>query len=209
MTRRLTDAFKRLNTNLKRAETVLDRFFDNPGGKPRKSGQPAAHEQELLRSVLVLAIGALDAYLSDVIIETLPRMAKVGTSGKLFDRLASARPGLVLRAYLVGKDNDIEREIEKELAEAIEAEFAKDSMHGSGAALRVSDWCALGLGRRDFDSADVSNPLQLLDDWTDKRHRIVHRGELVRLKRADATEVIKVVRSTARVVNDAAIRQYG
>ena len=60
MARRLTEAFKRLRLNLERGEVLLDKFFDNPAGKQRKAGQPKSHEQELLRSVLVLTVGALE-----------------------------------------------------------------------------------------------------------------------------------------------------
>ena len=202
--RRLTTAFQRLRKNLGRAETLLDKFFDNPAGAPRHAGQPEAHEQEMLRSVLVLAIGALDAYLSDLLIETIPRIAKVSSAQAVFDQLAKARPGLLLRAFFVGKE-----QLQQELIEVLEAEFAGDSMHGSRAIVRVSDWCALELGWRDFNTDDFPEAMRVLDEWTDKRHRIVHRGELVRLRRADATNIIKLVRSIGKTLNDRVIQRYG
>lgn len=204
MPRRLTEAYKRLRKNLGRGETLLDRFFDNPGGTPRHAGQPESHEQELLRSVLVLTVGAIDAFLSDVLIETIPRIAKVTNAQSIFDQLARARPGLLLRAFFVGRD-----QLEQELTDVIEAEFLGDPMHGSKAVTRVSDWCALGLGWRDFNTDPFPEALKSLDDWTDRRHRIVHRGELVRLRRNDATDLIELVRSIGKVMNDRVISRYG
>lgn len=202
--RKLTNSYKRLRSNLDRADTLVDKFFDNPGGKPRTVGQPKAHEQELLRSVLVLSVGALDAYLSDILIETIPSMANSDGATKVFDSLARARPGLLLRAFFVGKD-----QLEQELGEVIEAEFAGDSMHGSRAVMRVSDWCHLELGRRDFDSPSFPTALSTLDSYTDSRHRIVHRGELVRLKRLDASEMTGLVLGIGKVLNDQVITRYG
>lgn len=205
MPRQLTEAFKRLRRNLERADTLLDRFFDNPGGEPRGAGQPQSHEQELLRSVLVLSIGALDAYLSDLLIETIPRLAAESSAQAVFDRLAKARPGLILRAFFV-QDRDA---LNQELTEVIEAEFSGDSMHGASAVMRVSDWCALGLGRDAFNSEAYPNALRTLDEWTRKRHTIVHRGELVRLRRDDASDLIELVRSVGATLNETAIRAYG
>lgn len=157
-----------------------------------------------MRSVLVLTIGALDSYLSDLVIETIPKMAKETRVRGVFDRLAKARPGLILRAFFVGRE-----ELDEELAEVIEAEFAGDSMHGSGAVMKVSDWCNLGLGRDAYNSDDFPNALKTLDEWTGKRHRIVHRGEQVRLRRTDASDIIVLVRAVGQTLNDQLIKIYG
>jgi len=65
---KLTLSFKRLRKSLNRGDTLLDKFFDRPGGKVRSVGKPKAHEQELLRAVLVLTIGSLDAFLSGLLV---------------------------------------------------------------------------------------------------------------------------------------------
>ena len=100
--KKLTESFKRLRKNLNRAETLLKKFFDQPGGMPRRRGQPQAHEQELLRSVLVLAIGALDAFLSELLVELMPRIAEESTDAAVFERIAKDNPGLILRSLFRG-----------------------------------------------------------------------------------------------------------
>jgi hypothetical protein len=201
---RQTKAYRRLVKNLSRGEVLLGQFFDRPGGKARPPGQPKAHEQELLRSVLVLAVGALDSYLSDLLIEFLPKLASQGAAEKVFDRLARENPGLVLRSVYVG--GDAAREA---LTTAVEAQFEAKVMHGSQAVRQVIDWCALGLGNRDFDSDKSPDALSTLDVWTDRRHRIVHRGELVKMRRQDATTIVELIRDIGKTLNDRTIATYG
>ncbi len=134
---KLTRSFKRLRKNLNRADTLLKHFFDRPGGKPRSVGQPKAHEQELLRAVLVLTVGALDAFLSELLVELLPGLARVSPEAAVFDRIARENPGLVLRAMYLGG-------IDEALAEAIEAHFQAKTMHGAKAVRQVSDWWGMG-----------------------------------------------------------------
>jgi len=197
---RHTKSFQRLRKNLSRGRTLLDRFFDNPGGRRRGSGQPAAHEQELLRSVLVLGIGALDAYLSELVVELLPKLAVAGKAQMIFEKLMKENAGLVLQAVYLGRDA-----LDAALSSAVESQFQSSVMHGSKAVRQVYDWCALGLGFDDFNTDRFPNAMKLLDDLTDKRHRIVHRGELVRMKRQDATEVLDLVESIGQTLNDRAI----
>lgn len=198
---RYTNSFKRLRKNLERGRTLLDKFFDNPGGQPRGVGQPGAHEQELLRSVLVLAIGALDAYLSEFVIELMPKLAQSGRAQTIFDRLMKENAGLVLQAVYLGKD-----QLDSALSSAVESHFQSSVMHGSRSVRQVSDWCVLNLSFDDFNSDCFPQAMKSLDEWTDKRHRIVHRGELVRMKRQDATEVLDLVEAVGRTLNDSALR---
>jgi hypothetical protein len=199
---RQTRSFKRLRKNLNRGDTLLEKFFDRPGGKARSVGQPKSHEQELLRAVLVLTVGALDAFLSELLIELLPGLARVSPEAAVFDRIARENPGLVLRAMYLGG-------IDEALAEAIEAHFQAKTMHGAKAVRQVSDWCVLGHNDAAYNTAKFKTALQSLDDWTDKRHRIVHTGELVKMKRTDASDVIALVESIGRTLNDKAVGVYG
>ena len=201
--RRYTQSFHRLRTNLGRGETLLSEFFDRPGGRPRRAGQPRAHEQELLRSVLVLTVGALDAFLSELVIELVPRLARAGTAHAIFNRLMSENAGLILQAVYLSPDD-----LQRALADVIEGHFSAKVMHGSRALRQAVDWCNLGLSNNDFDGQRFLTALVTLDDWTDKRHRIVHRGELVRMRRDDATDVIELVRSIGLTLNDRAVQRY-
>ena len=199
--RSLTESYKRLKTNLKRGETLLTEFFDRPGGSLRRAGQPKAHEQELLRAVLVLTVGALDAFLSELLVELLPRIAAVSPDAAVFDRIAKENPGLMLRALYLGGP-----ERAAALAEATEAHFQAKAMHGAKAVRQVNDWCSLGLTDKAFNSAKSPAALPDLDDWTDKRHRIVHRGELVKLTRSTAGALIELVESISKTLNERAIK---
>jgi len=199
--KKLTESYKRLRTNLNRGETLLVEFFDKPGGKVRRVGQPKSHEQELLRAVLVLTVGALDAFLSELLIELLPRIAAASPDAAVFDRIAKDNPGLILRALYLGSP-----ERDAALAEAIEAHFQAKTMHGAKAVRQVSDWCALDLADKAFNSAKTPSALPDLDDWTDKRHRIVHRGELVKLTRTNAGGLIELVEAVGKTLNDRAIK---
>jgi hypothetical protein len=194
-------SFKRLRKNLNRGDTLLEKFFDRPGGKARSVGQPKSHEQELLRAVLVLSVGALDAFLSELLVELLPGLARASPDAAVFDRISRENPGLVLRAMYLGG-------IDEALAEAIEAHFQAKTMHGAKAVRQVSDWCALGLSDAAYNTQRFTGALQTLDEWTDKRHRIVHTGELVKMKRTDASDVIALVESIGRTLNDKAASVY-
>jgi hypothetical protein len=195
-----TKSFKRLRRNLNRGRTLLDKFFDNPGGSRRGSGQPAAHEQELLRSVLVLGVGALDAFLSELVVELMPKLAVTGKAHTIFDRLMKDNAGLVLQAVYTGRDD-----LDAALSSAVESQFQSSVMHGSKAVRQVYDWCVLELGHGDFDTDRFPQAMKLLDEWTDKRHRIVHRGELVRMRRQDATDVLDLVESIGKTLNNRAL----
>lgn len=46
-----------------------------------------------------------------------------------------------------------------------------------------SNRCVVGLGHGDVNDGRFPKTLTTLDEWTDKRHRIVHRGELVKMRR--------------------------
>lgn len=199
--RKQTQSFKRLRKNLSRGDTLLEKFFDKPGGRWRSSGQPKAHEQELLRAVLVLTIGGLDAFLSELLIELLPKLARVSPDATVFDRIARENPGLVLRAMYLGG-------IDEALAEAIEAHFQAKTMHGAKAVRQVADWCVLGLNDSAYCSERFPSALPDLDEWTEKRHRIVHTGQLVKMKRTDANNVIALVESIGRTLNNAAAIVY-
>ena len=156
---------------------------------------------ELLRAVLVLTFGALDAFLSELLIELLPKIALASPEATVFDRIAKDNPGLILRAVYLGSP-----ERDAALAEAVEAHFQAKTMHGAKAVRQVSDWCALGLADAAFDSTKNSKVLSSLDDWTDKRHRIVHRGELVKLTRTNAGSLIELVESLGTTLNARAIK---
>lgn len=205
MPRRYTESFKTLEWNLNRTETLLATYFDNPGGHPRARGQPNATEQELLRGVLVLAVGTLDAFLSQLVAETLPEVAEKPTAGEVFNSIARENPGLVLRALFLKEDarNDA-------LNAAVEAQLVGRPMHGKSAVITAARWCSVDLTSSEIDSAcGIPDVLEKLDAWTKTRHDIVHRGQRPRLGRYDVGDLAKCVREIAHLLNDKVIDAYG
>lgn len=203
--RRLCRSYVRLRKNLGLGSTLLDQFFDNPGGKPRKPGQPRAHEQELLRSVLVLCIGGLDAFLSEFVVEFLPQIARDEGATKIFDTLAKESPGLILRALFL--EDAVPREAI--LAEVLERHFLGKAMHGPDAVSQATRWCGLQGSAGSFNSGDFPDAMATLKKRTDQRHRIVHRGEKVKLARDETGRTVDLVQHIGRVLNDKAIATYG
>jgi len=95
-----TKAYTAFEANIERSRAFL-RIFDKEPDGGRKQGQPTKDEKELLRGSLVFAVGALDAYLSDLILEIVP--AYTPRSDKLAAALkgiAKSDPGLALRVAL-------------------------------------------------------------------------------------------------------------
>lgn len=117
MSAKKTEAFHVFEANLERSRAFL-RIFD----KDRSVGQPSNDEKELLRGSLVFAVGALDAYLSDLVLEIVPKHAP--SSSNLTDALkaiAKTDPGLSLRVALVKNDDDREAEFRAALDEFLAA----------------------------------------------------------------------------------------
>lgn len=108
-----TAAYEVFEVNLDRSRAFL-RIFD----KDRGAGQPSNDEKELLRGSLVFAVGALDAYLSDLIMEIVPKYAP--KSSQLSDALkaiAKSDPGLSLRVALAQSEADRREEFGAALEE--------------------------------------------------------------------------------------------
>jgi hypothetical protein len=91
-----TDSCRVFEANLERSRAFL-RIFD----KDRKPGQPTSDEKELLRGSLVFAVGAIDAYLSDLILEVVPKYAPDSKHlAEALKSIARSDPGLSLRVAL-------------------------------------------------------------------------------------------------------------
>ena len=91
MPRQKCDAYKVFEKNLERSRAFL-RIFDID----RTAGQPSNDEKELLRGAIVFAIGALDSFLHELVLEVVPRFG--GNRPALSDALRTIgerRPQLV------------------------------------------------------------------------------------------------------------------
>ncbi len=155
--------------------------------------------------MLVLCIGALDAFLSEFVAEFLPHLALKESVSGIFDRLAKNSPGLILRALCLEEETP-RNEV---LAEVVEAHFLGRTMHGPNAVRQVGQWCGLELSDNHFNSDSFPEALKTLKMRTEERHRIVHRGEKVRLGRDQIGEAVELVQHIGTVLNDKAIQFYG
>jgi hypothetical protein len=151
----------------------------------------------------VLSVGSLDAYSSELVIELMPSLASAGSAQSIFNLIMKENAGLVLQAVYLGP-----LDLQETLADAVESHFQAKVMHGSRAVRQASDWCGFQLSNADFSSTQFPHALGVLDEWTEKRHRIVHRGELVKMRRDDASDVIELVRWIGKTLNDRAIKLY-
>src|SRR5258708_5608263 len=107
--RRKTEAYKVFEANLERSR-AFPRIFNNEAGGGRGRGKPSNDEKELLRGCLVFAVGALDAYLSDLILEIVPQFGPKSPSlSAALTQIAKSDPGLALRVTLAtGSDKQVE-----------------------------------------------------------------------------------------------------
>jgi hypothetical protein len=186
--RKKTDAFRVFEVNLDRSRAFL-RIFD----KDRGAGQPTNDEKELLRGSLVFAVGALDAYLSDLILEIVPKYAP--RSSQLSDALkaiAKSDPGLSLRVALAGSAADRQAEFRA----ALDDWLATKSFHGPAKVAAALEYVACPITWDDFDNETGVSTADELARVTDERHEIVHRGKKPYIRRhlaEDANNLIAAI----------------
>jgi hypothetical protein len=187
-------------TNLERSRAFL-RIFD----KDRKVGQPSNDEKELLRGSLVFAVGALDAYLSDLILEVVP--AAGPKSSYLADALkaiARADPGLSLRVALATSPADGREEFRSALSEWL----ATKSFHGPEKVTQALGYINCSIPWADLDKATGEDAAKELTRITDDRHAIVHEGQKPYIRRDLAEQANNLVASIARHIDGEVCKLY-
>jgi RiboL-PSP-HEPN len=180
-------------TNLERSRAFL-RIFD----KERGPGQPSRDEKELLRGSLVFAVGALDAYLSDLIIEVVPSYGP--KSKHLADALrAIARndPGLALRVALAPTKTEGVDEFRGALREWL----ATKSFQGPDRLIEALGYVACPISWADFDEATNCATATELEKITSDRHGIVHEGKRPYIRRHLAEEANSLVADIVRCID--------
>ena len=195
-----TDSHKRLAKNLRRCDGLLS-IFDSPGGTRRKKGQPRTEERDLLRAVIVLSVGALDAFLSDVVVELLPEVAANSNATSVFDEVARRNPGLVLRSAFTGT-------LDNSLRAAVEDHFASKSMHGAKAMGLVNEWCDLQVTLATLDPDGGEATLACIEKATEQRHKIVHEGAMPKVERQYAGSVVAAIRTIGAGFESAVWARY-
>jgi hypothetical protein len=188
-----TASHKIFEANLERSRAFL-RIFN----KDRGRGQPSNDEKELLRGCLVFAVGALDAYLSDLILEIVPEHAPKSKSLKdALAQIAKADPGLVLRVSLAATTEDRHEEFRAALSEWLETK----SFQGPEKVASALGYLGCAISWTDFDIATGVTSATELRRVTDERHKIVHRGQKPYITRELAEKTVTLIASMATLID--------
>ena len=195
-----TAALHVFETNLDRSRAFL-RIFD----KDRKVGQPTNDEKELLRGSLVFAVGALDAYLSDVILEVVP--AHGPKSSHIQDALkaiAKNDPGLSLRVALASSPGESREEFRAALAEWLSTK----SFHGPEKVTQALGYLNCSISWSDLDKATGEQAAKELTKVTEDRHAIVHEGKKPYIRRNLAEQANTLVADLVRHIDGEVCKLY-
>ncbi|MGW7089137.1 HEPN domain-containing protein [Streptomyces sp. NPDC054871] len=171
----------------------------------RGRGRPSSEEQELLRGSLVFAIGALDAYLSDLILEIVPAHAPQNQRlNEALARIAKDDFGLVLRITLAPDD----RSRREEFRGALEGWLAKKSFHGPEKVVDALSYVGCPIKWSTFDQSTSVNTAEELTRITKERHGIVHQGKKPKISQSQAQKTINLVEAVATVINKEVCKLY-
>lgn len=202
--KRKTDAYKVFEINLERSRAFLVIFDKEPeGGRTR--GQPTNNEKELLRGALVFAVGALDAYLHDLILEIVPTFGSTSphlTSG--LREIAKSDPGLALRMSLSRSDQDRQQQFRTALSEWLETK----SFQGAQNVSNALGYLSCPLTWNDFDKATGIRAADELNRFTQQRHDIVHRGKRPNVLRAPAEQTLNLITTIAKTIDQSICNQF-
>ena len=170
-------------------------------------GAPITPVRELPRAAVVFAVGALDAYLSEVSAEVLIKQIAAATPS--FDvrdalrRVDSEIPTLSLEVALVPSQQERTQRIRNAIVDHFHNRVSHHGAKGvSNAVERI--------GGRPTDvwnhvrSLRFANAHADLDRWTNIRHQIVHQGKKSPVRRREAQRCIKLVSAIAEAVDNQA-----
>lgn len=201
MVRKKCESYKAFESNLGRSRAFL-RLFDID----RTAGQPTNDEKELLRGAVVFSIGALDAFLHELVLEIVPQFGgnRSALAGALRE-IAKDDPGLSLRIALAKAEG---ADLEKEFRDALDTWLEKKSFQGVSRVSAALSYVGVKLSIGDFDASTGVNTAARLEHFTDMRHLIVHRGAKPTATRPAAKECVDLIEAMASRINTEAIKFY-
>jgi hypothetical protein len=198
-----TTALTAAKRNLERASF----FLDIHQGTQQGPGTPDNKRRELPRGALVFAIGALDAYLSEVAAEVMvaqfERGQATGDGRKVLEAIQRATPTLAIELAVAKPEVDRAAALRRAIVEHF---YDQVSNHGAKAVSATVQrmgksssavWDAV-------EAAGEASPQQRLDEWTDKRHAIIHRGQRPTVNREPARTCVKLVQTVSLEVDKVA-----
>lgn len=201
---RKTDAFKVFEANMERSRAFL-RIFDKEPDGGRKAGHPSGDEKELLRGSLVFAVGALDAYLSDLILEIVPAHAPRSKELKAaLAAISKSAPGLALQLVVETSGESRLSAFREALADWLESK----SFQGPDKVVNALSYVGCVIPWKDFDDETTKNTAKELEKITKERHDIVHRGQKPYIRRSHAQDNLDLVTCIAMVIDRKVIGVY-
>lgn len=200
MPRRKRESYKVFEKNVDRASAFL-RIFD----VDRTAGQPTNDEKELLRGAIVFAIGALDSFLHELVLEIVPTFGGDRSALKdAFRAIAKDDPGMSLRLALATDDETRKAEFRNALGDWLETK----SFQGVGQVQSALQYAGNNLTLPDLDAATGTDTAKQLAFYTKMRHQIVHRGARPNIRRARAGECVSLVREMGKAINIESVKLY-
>ncbi len=196
--RKKCDSFKVFDLNVNRSRAFI-RVFDGTELN-RKQGRPTNDEVELLRGALVFAVGALGNFMTELILELVPKFGGSGESMRQpLTEIAKADPALALRVALADTGS-----AEDEFRAALSNWLDTKSFHGVEKIVNALRYIGVTID----ESALPADWKRALNDFTERRHKIVHRGDKSVVKREQAQECTDLVEAIGQSINRAAVRLY-
>ena len=201
-----TKSKQTLDLNLRRAGYFLDLHESVHAGA---QGAPRNPVRELPRAAVVFAIGALDAYLSDVsaevIVSLLQKDLPESEIRDILKRIQGDIPTLSLEISLLQDHEDRVSRVREAIADHL---YNRVSNHGKKAVSRTIE--RLGGSAQDIWSAlgakGFKGAADTLEEWTLKRHQIIHQGRAVRVQRSQARDCIELISAIGDLVDSIAIK---
>jgi hypothetical protein len=187
-----TDAKKAFDINIRRASYFLDIHQETQTG----AGAPTLARRELPRGAVVFAVGALDAYLSDVSADVVVTGLRSEPGRQdLRDVLRQVQkeiPTLSLEVALLPRETDRVSHIQNAVLD-----YFRTSVSGHGVKAVSAAVHRMGPRPSDFWAEiedEYPDARAQLDHWTEIRHQIVHLGMRPRVWRPHARNFIDLVR---------------
>lgn len=188
--------------NIQRAAYFLDIHEATQSGP----GAPKLPRRELPRGAIVFAVGAIDAYLSELSAEVLVRQLETAPASQdkreVLKRVANELPTLSIELALLATQQERLNRLRESVVEYFSNQI---SNHGSKAVsntlirvgARPADvWNSLG-------SLGYKDPPGELDRWTSIRHQIVHQGRKPKVQRPAARVFVELAKSLAEEIDKA------
>ncbi len=198
----MTDGTKALHNfklNIRRSRALLDMFdAESPNKDDGRVGKSSWQGRELLRASIIVTIGALDAYLSDVTAEVLVSQLESGRILSEQGRAALKRLGkdmdtLPLELALLTKQSTRRQVAIAKINHFFDTQVSNLGSKGVAAAVarmgEGMDWTALdaNIPKQAHRSLSKSGgAASVLDEWTTNRHQLVHQGQPLKIKAIEA-----------------------